>query len=187
MARARNIKPGIFKNEVLGVADPLYTLLFEGLWVLADRDGRLEDRPLRIKAEVFPYRDGLDVRAMLAWLEQEGFIERYTAKGVACILIVNFTKHQNPHKNEAPSELPAPDATVPEIIGTAPEIIGCARADPLSSDPLSLIPDTPPSAPAAIAATPAEQKKKTRMPEDFGISGCHLSADMGFDSQPPNP
>ena len=51
MARSRNIKPSLFKNEVLGVADPLYTILFEGLWVLADREGRLEDRPLRIKAE----------------------------------------------------------------------------------------------------------------------------------------
>lgn len=51
MARSRNIKPGLFKNEVLGVADPIYTILFQGLWVLADREGRLEDRPMRIKAE----------------------------------------------------------------------------------------------------------------------------------------
>lgn len=76
MARARNIKPGLFKNEVLGVADPLYTLLFEGLWVLADREGRLEDRPLRIKAEILPYRDGIDVDAMLNWLQENGFITR---------------------------------------------------------------------------------------------------------------
>ena len=43
--RARNLKPSIFKNELLAVADPLYTLVFEGLWCLADREGRLEDRP----------------------------------------------------------------------------------------------------------------------------------------------
>lgn len=170
MARARNIKPSIFKNEVLGVADPLYTILFEGLWVLADREGRLENRPLRIKAEVFPYREGLNVPVMLDWLEQQGFIQRYTAGGKACILIVNFTKHQNPHKNEAPSELPAPEGTETEVIGTTSEKIGSTRADSLSSDSLSLIPDTPPSAAAAVAATPAKQKQKTRMPEDFGIS-----------------
>lgn len=143
MARARNIKPGFFKNEILGVADPLYSLLFEGLWVLADRSGRLEDRPLRIKGEVFPYRDGLNVDAMLNWLESNGFIRRYTAQGKKCILVLEFVKHQNPHKNEAESELPAPsdDCTKPEEIGTTPEIIGSTRADSLSSD--SLIPDSP--------------------------------------------
>ena len=108
MARARNIKPGFFKNEILGVADPLYSLLFEGLWVLADRSGRLEDRPLRIKGEVFPYRDGLNVDAMLNWLESNGFIRRYTAQGKKCILVLEFVKHQNPHKNETEPELPAP-------------------------------------------------------------------------------
>ena len=143
MARARNIKPGFFKNEILGVADPLYSLLFEGLWVLADRSGRLEDRPLRIKGEVFPYRDGLNVDAMLNWLESNGFIRRYTAQGKKCILVLEFVKHQNPHKNETESELPAPsdECTKPEEIGTTPEIIGSTRADSLSSD--SLIPDTP--------------------------------------------
>ena len=143
MARARNIKPGFFKNEILGVADPLYSLLFEGLWVLADRSGRLEDRPLRIKGEVFPYRDGLNVDAMLTWLESNGFIRRYTAQGKKCILVLEFVKHQNPHKNETESELPAPsdECTQPEEIGTVTEIIGSTRADSLSSD--SLIPDTP--------------------------------------------
>ena len=143
MARARNIKPGFFKNEILGVADPLYSLLFEGLWVLADRSGRLEDRPLRIKGEVFPYRDGLNVDAMLNWLESNGFIRRYTAQGKKCILVLKFVKHQNPHKNETESELPAPsdECTQPEEIGTVTEIIGSTRADSLSSD--SLIPDTP--------------------------------------------
>ena len=143
MARARNIKPGFFKNEILGVADPLYSLLFEGLWVLADRSGRLEDRPLRIKGEVFPYRDGLNVDAMLNWLESNGFIRRYTAQGKKCILVLEFVKHQNPHKNETESELPAPsdECTQHEEIGTVTEIIGSTRADSLSSD--SLIPDTP--------------------------------------------
>lgn len=145
MARSRNIKPGFFKNEVLGVADPLYSLLFEGLWVLADRAGRLEDRPIRIKGEIFPYRDGLDMDSMLNWLESNEFIRRYTVAGKRFILVVEFVKHQNPHKNEAESEIPAP-----EEIGTKPEKIGTTLADPLSSDSLILIPDslTGESAPA---------------------------------------
>lgn len=162
MARARNIKPGFFKNEILGVADPLYSLLFEGLWVLADRSGRLEDRPLRIKAEIFPYRDSLDMDAMLEWLEENGFIQRYTSQGKKCILVLEFVKHQNPHKNETESELPAPDgfSTNTEIIDTSSEKIGSTRADSLSSDSLttdSLIPERESASrkPPAKRATPA--------------------------------
>ena len=142
MARARNIKPGLFKNEILGVADPIYTLLFEGLWVLADREGRIEDRPLRIKAEIFPYREGLNIDEMLNWLQTNGFIRRYVARGKKCIVVCEFVKHQNPHKNESDSELPAPEGEGPnpEEIGRSTEIIGSARADSLSSD--SLIPDS---------------------------------------------
>jgi hypothetical protein len=91
MARARNIKPALFKNEILGVADPMATLLFEGLWLMADRAGRLEDRPLRIKGELFPYREGINVDGLLAWLASEGFITRYTEGDQSVIEIVNFS------------------------------------------------------------------------------------------------
>ena len=50
MARARNIKPSFFTNELLGTEDPMVSLTFAGLWCLADKEGILEDRPLRIKA-----------------------------------------------------------------------------------------------------------------------------------------
>lgn len=160
MARARNIKPGLFKNEILGVADPLYTLLFEGLWLLADREGRLEDRPLRIKGELFPYRDGLDLVAMLGWLERAGFILRYQANGQALIQIRQFTKHQSPHKNEAPSELPAP----PDYGGTTSEEIGTTRADCgfLTPDCGLLEVGAPDG-----ADQPKPKGRKTRLPDDF--------------------
>lgn len=156
MARSRNIKPGFFKNEILGVSDPLYSILFEGLWVLADRDGKLEDRPLRIKAETFPYREGMDVDAMLNWLQSNGFITRYTANGYKCIKVLEFVKHQNPHKNESSSELPDPsiECTKPEEIGTKPEEIGITRADSLSSDSFNLIPDNRNSRIAKSSAPP---------------------------------
>lgn len=107
MARARSLKPGLFKNEVLGTADPLLTLLFESLWCLADKEGRLEDRPLRIKAETFPYRDGIDINGYLTDLERLGFIRRYEVGGMRLIEIINFAKHQKPHHTEKESELPA--------------------------------------------------------------------------------
>lgn len=105
MARARNIKPGVFKNELLGSADGDMTNLFIGLWMLADREGRLEDRPKRIKAEVFPYRE-VDVDSRLTWLSEQGFIRRYEAKGFHVIQIVYFLKHQKPHGTEKDSALP---------------------------------------------------------------------------------
>lgn len=169
MARARNIKPGLFKNEILGVADPLYTILFEGLWVLADRDGRLEDRPLRIKAETFPYREGLDLEAMLNWLAENGFIERYTAKGVKVIHILEFAKHQNPHKNEVPSDLPSKESANVEI-GMTSELIGTARADSLFIDSLNLITDIAPLALPAAPKKPKPASRKSPLPDGFELS-----------------
>jgi hypothetical protein len=110
MARARNIKPALFKNELLGVADPHITLLFQSLWMLADREGRLEDRPLRIKAETFPYREKLDINGYLTELQRLGFILRYRANEIDIIQVINFKKHQAPHKTEKPSYLPSPTA-----------------------------------------------------------------------------
>lgn len=106
MARARNIKPSLFKNELLGVEDPLLTLLFVNLWCLADREGKLEDRPLRIKAETFPYRENIDINGYLTKLSQYGFIRRYSADGVDVIQIVKFKEHQSPHNTEKASSLP---------------------------------------------------------------------------------
>lgn len=158
MARARNIKPALFKNEILGVADPMLTLLFEGLWLLADRAGRLEDRPLRIKGELFPYREGLDMESLLGWLAENGFIVRYQVDGKRYIEIDNFVKHQNPHRNEPESEIPSASngCTTSDFGRSASEEIGSAPADSLSLDSLipdSLIPDPlqEPCAPSAHA------------------------------------
>lgn len=104
--RARSLKPGLFKNELLGGSDPLLTILFEGLWCMSDREGRLEDRPLRISAELFPYRRHATekkVDGMLDWLHEHLFIIRYKVLGRSFIQVLAFSRHQRPHKNESPS------------------------------------------------------------------------------------
>lgn len=108
MARSRNIKPGFFMNDELAEIEPLGRLLFAGLWCIADREGRLEDRPRRIKAEVMPY-DNCDINGLLDQLAGRGFITRYKVDGERYIQVVNFAKHQNPHYKEVPSEIPAPE------------------------------------------------------------------------------
>lgn len=105
MARARNIKPGFFTNDQL-VELPFATrLLFIGLWTIADRAGRLLDRPKKIKMDVLP-GDDVDVDACLNLLADSGFIVRYEVAGVRVIQVVNWSKHQNPHVKEAASTLP---------------------------------------------------------------------------------
>ena len=75
MARARNIKPGFFTNEDLVELDFATRLLFAGLWTVADREGRLQDRPKKIKIDVFP-ADNLDIDAMLQALHDRKPIHR---------------------------------------------------------------------------------------------------------------
>jgi hypothetical protein len=104
--RSRNIKPGFFKNEHLAELSAADRLLFIGLWCLAaDREGRLEDRPKRIKMELMPM-DNYDVSSGLDGLEHGGFITRYVIEGQSIIEIGSFCKHQSPHGTEKDSELP---------------------------------------------------------------------------------
>lgn len=105
MARARNVKPGLFSNELLVELPAFDRLMFIGLWCLADREGRLEDRVKRIKIELLPC-DDYDVDAGLNRLANAGFISRYTVAGQSVIEIVNFQKHQSPHGSEKDSILP---------------------------------------------------------------------------------
>lgn len=103
--RGRQIKPGFFKNEVLGAMSYEVRLLFIGLWAAADRMGRLEDRPERLRAEIFPY-DDIDVSRGLDALEGGGFIVRYEREGMKLLHVTNFLKHQSPHHTERKSQLP---------------------------------------------------------------------------------
>lgn len=164
MARSRNIKPGFFRNADLLELSFEARLLFIGLWTIADREGRLEDRPKQIKLEIFP-ADNVDIEACLSSLASIGALVRYEADGKRCIQITNFLKHQNPHKAEQPSTLPdqcgnyaastqtpkkhsastvqAPckdDATT-EVAGLIPDSL-LLIPDSLTPDSLSLIPET---------------------------------------------
>lgn len=151
--RARQLKPGLYKNEDLAECSIWARFIFPGLWTMADRSGRLEDRPKRIKAELLPF-DDQPIGPILEELEKWGFIKRYEVAGVRYIWIPNFVKHQNPHKNEKPSDLPAhpedaPSGKAPDLHGAGtvptPDLHGGTRASSLT--PSSPIPSSPTSAP----------------------------------------
>lgn len=184
MARARNIKPSIMDNEELAEQEPLTRLLFIYLWMLADKEGRLEDRPKRIAAQALPYDRTADVGAMLDDLQSAGFIVRYSVDGSSYIQIMAFSKHQNPHVREAESEIPGIDHEKAIIKHN----LGNAETSPRSPDSGFRIPDpgfsdsglgTPQAKPA-----PARRARaiKTQLPEDFGVSDRvkAWSAEHGF-------
>jgi len=172
MARSRNIKPGFFLNDDLAECEPLARLLFAGLWCIADREGRLEDRPKRIKAEVLPY-DNCDVDQLLNQLVKHKFILRYEVDGGQYIQIINFKKHQNPHVKEAESIIPPPPA--PESAPykhhastvQKPEQHNSFPADSLNPHTDSLTPHTDNISTSEHSpdTTPGQPDKKTKEPE----------------------
>lgn len=113
MARSRILHPGFFHNEDLLELSPLTRLLFEGLWTIADREGRLEDRPKRIKLAILPVDDH-DIDQALSDLARSGFLLRYEVDGRKYIQISEFAKYQKPHYRESASVIPAPNTSIGE-------------------------------------------------------------------------
>lgn len=109
--RIRYLKPDFFKDDDLATLPFEARLFFAGLWNFADKAGRLEDRPIRLKAEIFPY-DDVNVETCLESLcklkngSGRPFIQRYEASGEKYIQIINWEKHQKPHHTEKDSIIP---------------------------------------------------------------------------------
>ena len=154
MARSRNIKPAFFTNDELAEIDPLGRLLFIGLWTIADFKGELEWREKRIKAQILPY-DNCDIKKIAINLDNSGFIRFYSNTNKIYLKVDNFTKHQNPHKNERikGSDIPVYDENSRQVIdfnaltinrdkyGLNHDENGTTRADSLNLIPDSFNPD----------------------------------------------
>ena len=111
MPRIRSIKPEFFQDEDIAALSPLDRLVFVGLWTQADREGRLEDRPTRLKIQIAPY-DDFDMAACLDRLIAAGFLIRYPVGERSYLLVRSFLKHQRPHPSEQASVLPPWDNVV---------------------------------------------------------------------------
>ena len=150
MARSRNIKPSFFNNDLLAEVEPLGRIFFIGLWTVADFKGDLEWRPKKLKAQLLPY-DNCCLEKIAINLDKNGFIRFYSIQGKTYLNIVNFAKHQNPHRNERikGSEIPSYSSKDSQAIdfkgvtinrdknGTNPDNNGTDRADSFN-----LIPDS---------------------------------------------
>lgn len=184
MARARNIKPAFFMNEDLVTLPYEYRLLFIGLWTLADKEGLIEDRPIKIKMELFP-ADSIDINDGLNKLDSLGFIERYTESNIKVISVLNFKKHQSPHHTEKASQLPKKadlqpaeikeEKSTPESKGgltvNSPCIDGENPPDSLNPDSLNheslCIGSNEPEQIEKDSLEPKKSDRGTRLPDNF--------------------
>ena len=167
MARSRILDPGFFTNEDLLELPLEARVLFAGLWCLADREGRLEDRPKRIKIELFP-GDNYDVDLLLQALLSRGFIHRYAVPGHNLIHVRNFLKYQRCHPREAQSVWPeCPCMADTESLGDAKDQprtdLGTAKVFGLGSPRTKGSPEVSEDEGAAAPAKPRLRKIE---PED---------------------
>lgn len=179
MARARNIKPSFFDNDLLAECEPLGRLLFIGLWTLSDFNGNLEWRSKRVKKQLLAY-DNCDINKLAINLDKNGFIRFYSDGESIYLNIVNFGKHQNPHKNERDkgSEIPVYSNELRQAIDLNGltinhDLSGLKRnsstSNPADSlipypDSLSLNPDTCMQGDETIPATPKKVSKRFAPP-----------------------
>lgn len=171
MSRARNIKPGFYKNEDLAECSIWARFIFPGLWMLADREGRLEDRPKRIKGELLPF-DSQDAEPLLVELAARGFIERYEVEGRAYIQITAFSKHQNPHHREAESDIPPPQSPrlLPHATNNKPEALPTCKEHKARGKPEASPRLDPPKSDLEGGVNPADSLIPDSLIPDSGFS-----------------
>jgi len=112
MARIRSIKPTFFLDSDMSSLSPLARIFFIGLWCLADREGRLKDKPRELGVQLIPYDiPKADPEALLNELAPR-FVVRYQVEGKGYIYIRGFQKHQRPANSEPASDLPEPPSDI---------------------------------------------------------------------------
>lgn len=184
MARARQLKPSFFLDEDIAELSPWARLLFQALWTLADREGRLEDRPAFIRVQAFPYDDlerhNVSIGNLLAELAEErkhrpgAFITRYTVDGRSYIQVNAFTRHQKCHPREPGSEIPqAPAVTKKPRNYTARQcLVPAGQPESIPSESESMPSEgteaPPPSAPVALVRKPWSAEAVDDWQERYG-------------------
>jgi hypothetical protein len=108
MARIRTIKPEFFTSEDIVSMSPLARLFYVSLWCEADREGRMEWKPLTFKMRYLP-GDQCDVNELAQELTARSLIVLYEVEGKKYAEIPTFTEHQVINNREASSTLPVRD------------------------------------------------------------------------------
>lgn len=106
--RRREISASFWTDErVWDLESDAARLLLPALWQIADREGRLLDRPFDIGVQGRPWAPR-EVPALIDQVVSAGLLYRYEVAGVRCLAFPPkaWKKHQRPHPNERDSVLP---------------------------------------------------------------------------------
>jgi len=139
MARIRSIHPGVFTDEAFVSCSFAAQVLLFGLWTDADDQGVFEWKPVSLKMRLLPAAN-VDVAALLAELETNNIVRRYTLGDRQLGAVRNFRRFQRPRKPNAlhpitteistyvalsaPSTVPDDDEAdqVPQKSGNSPQM-----------------------------------------------------------------
>ncbi len=170
MSRTRLINPAAPKDEAVASCSVWARLAWAYLPCHADKEGRLADKPLTLRFELFPADPQVDMDALLGELARTELIVRYQVAGRRYIQIRSFARHQHPHKNEADSVIPpCPEpsgnyASAPAQLSVCPERSGDPDPDPVT-DPVTDPVGDP------VRADPAPEPRAHAIPVDDGWPG----------------
>lgn len=171
MARARNIKPSFFTNPDLAELPDQAKLLFIGLWMLCDCQGKMLYDPRRIRAEIFPYDMHLDCTGLVRCLHGAGFVRLYSVEGKVYLWIPTFTKHQHTHIKEKPHGFPdySDDCDIePDKPGASPVQARCENV-PLLNTEIPLL-----NTESSSGKVPRETFAPSVPPDDYAFHGLHF-------------
>lgn len=108
--RRRELSPEFWSDEkVWSLNDDAARLLLPGLFQLADREGRLLDRPFEIGAKIRPWAPREAVE-LVDKLVAGGLVLRYSVGdlNLLCLSPDLWARHQHVHPHEMASKLPPP-------------------------------------------------------------------------------
>jgi len=173
--RIRNIRPEITTHEDLADLPREVRLCFIYLWMALDREGRAEDRPRRLRADLFPHDEDVTADVLDGWLgtlAAAGFVVRYEVDGARYLAVPSFPRHQalsTWERTKTKSEIPPPPPALRKLsrmpTGGQQEDYGSPSVElqkTSGSRPVALLPDVgrmtkdegqdPPPPPTAGAA-----------------------------------
>ena len=93
MARIRTIKPEFWVDDVMVELPFEARLLFIGLWNFVDDEGYIEDKPKRIKMQIFPADDVL-IEDSLNALCDSGRLHAFDSDQGPLLQVANWDRHQ---------------------------------------------------------------------------------------------
>lgn len=116
MLRKRTLDPELLRDDRFSELPVGARLLMVALPCLADRNGRLWLKPKRIKADLFPYDDGISAQDIQRWIEalaaetvDPPYLILYKVGDAVAVEIQGFVDAHRPHPNEMRGAIPGPD------------------------------------------------------------------------------